>query len=142
MPGYLFAFDVVILKYASKPYTKIDCLAFGILMAMLYNYIYWYSKEATSKDKERQGCLNWLHSTTVAPWLLWVSSLIFGALFFGLQMWQEISNESSGGIPETTKDEYNDIVNAICIACGRLSAMLSNSFLMAFLFTGNSSILY
>ena len=99
MPGYLFAFDrEAISRYGLKPWLRVESYILGISLAMLYQKIEWYRKEATKKEKKREKCLEWLHHTNVAPFFLWFGSLICGFLYFLTQMHIDILGfESTSG---------------------------------------------
>lgn len=145
MPGYLFALDIDMIQFALLLYIKLDCLAFGVLLAMLYLKIQWWNIEATHKEKSKEGCLKWLHQTIVAPWVLWFGSLLCAAFFMlSLLAVDFLAPDNNGdNFPDIPPNASSlRVINAVLMACGRLSAMLSLSLFMLFLFTGNSSFYF
>lgn len=87
LPAYLWPMDIKVpSKYAFLTYTHVDSFSVGILMGIVYHKIHWYKNHATKKEKKREACLNWLHLTNVAPFILWFTSFLFGLLFLVLQM--------------------------------------------------------
>lgn len=112
-------------------------------MALFYDHLQWYEKEATAKEKKGQRCLNWLNQTPIAHFLLWLCSNVAGVLFFCLPLFLSFVT----GEPQPDDDGDIDIPeayvsNAILMTASKLSFLLALCLLLVYMFAGNYSLYF